>query len=351
MRGLIVDAIAYFNDTSIDGRTRVGAKEIDENYRPKFRMNNAQQLSLYFPNPPPIMVKLYNRLSFLIQVHANNIEAIYHVYAPRTLPINLHMDNFNRFLYPHRYGSVSMFFDEMKDGGTVFPLLACQLQGFSNFGREHQQIERWHYLVNASRMDPDGRDGGYSFRRVESDEADPFRKKTLDMAIEMCENGRAAQQPVVPEMGTAYMWRNYDRKGEDDVRTVHAGCGSSQGLKIIGTFFIRDGPGPFQEQSNFWDLWEPVKDLEEENRRLVEAQSLHYFRLNHMHLLYSSQREVARILGGEKAANELEQMQTKHEESLIVGDTALSVNENLVRLRSLLKDHPWQKILPPEVMF
>lgn len=47
-------------------------------------------------------------------------QAIYHLYEPGALPANLHLDNFNKFLFPHRYASLSVFFDD-DDGGCAAP--------------------------------------------------------------------------------------------------------------------------------------------------------------------------------------------------------------------------------------
>ncbi|CAE7772752.1 unnamed protein product, partial [Symbiodinium pilosum] len=73
---------------------------------------------------------------------------------PSALPANLHLDNFNKYLWPHRFMSVSLFLDDYEDGGTVFPLLLNtfgQSVGTNRVASEHHEIEAWQRALNAER--------------------------------------------------------------------------------------------------------------------------------------------------------------------------------------------------------
>jgi hypothetical protein len=51
------------------------------------------------------MNQLIERVGKIAGVHPNNVEPIYHLYVPATLPSNLHLDNFNKYLRMVRYGN------------------------------------------------------------------------------------------------------------------------------------------------------------------------------------------------------------------------------------------------------
>ena len=186
-------------------------------------MQNREQLSLYFENPPPIMQELYSRIAKLQNIHVSNIEAIYHLYAPGGQAANLHMDNFNKFLFPHRFASSSMFFDDYEDGGTVFPLLVPQDPEKdllnTSVAADTAEVMRWHAQINASR-ETDDPHSNFAGRRVMADETDAFRRRALQEARERCSRAGSARDPVTPKRGSVYIWRNYLANGEDDVRSI-----------------------------------------------------------------------------------------------------------------------------------
>ena len=47
----------------------------------------------------------------------HSLKAIYHLYKPNAELANLHLDNFNKYLWPHRFMSASLFLDDYEDGG------------------------------------------------------------------------------------------------------------------------------------------------------------------------------------------------------------------------------------------
>lgn len=351
VRQLVLDAIVFFNDTARDGAVRPGARALNlgDPRRPRYRMQNERQLSLYFHDPPPVLAELYSRVARIAGVHPSSIEAIYHLYAPGALPANLHLDNFNKFLFPHRFASMSVFFDDAKDGGTVFPLLSRP--GGPAVATEDAEVAAWHDLINSTRMDPAS--DGYAFRRVDEDERHAFRRRALNTAVEMCRAGRAAQEPVVPVRGSAYMWKNYLDNGEDDVRTIHAGCGSSADFKILGTFFVRDWPGPFQEHITFWDALDTREEYIDELQRQLEVQYLHSFRLRHLKDLYRQQREVMYELLGDRGAAWQAARQQLHRESLEQAqmDEEVSATIEQMAQRYSGADIPWTKVVPADRAF
>lgn len=303
------------------------------------------------------MMELYRRIGKLVQVDPSNLEAIYHLYAPGAEPANIHLDNFNKFLFPHRYASISMFFEDQEEGATVFPLLRATDQSpASPVATAQDDIMAWHSLINATRMEP-GSDG-YAYRRVDGSEWHPFRRHAFQAALAMCRGGHETQGPVFPEKGTAYMWKNYLTNGEDDLRTIHAGCGSTTEFKILGTFFLRDWPGPYQEHSSFWDLQEENEkesgmDEVEELRRLVEMSSLQSFRIRHMEELYAEQRKIAKELQGPRAAERLLQQQKQHLRSLLDEDVE---DEATSRIGDLVKNYggteiAWTKVVAADRVF
>uniref|UniRef100_A0A7S4V2Q1 Prolyl 4-hydroxylase alpha subunit domain-containing protein n=1 Tax=Alexandrium monilatum TaxID=311494 RepID=A0A7S4V2Q1_9DINO len=336
VRRLLLDAVLYFNDTWADGTVRPGAERLGlgEAPRPRYRMQQELQLTLFFERPPEVLETLHRRIANVVNVTPAQVEAIYHVYAPGARPSNLHLDNFNAFLYPHRMGSVSVFFDDLEDGGTIFPLLLPHGDGFgtaSEVAWEADEVALWQAQIAESFADPTNIARGYLCRRVQAEESHPFRRRTFEAALAMCRGGRASQHPVLPERGAAYVWRNFAAGGTDDVRTVHAGCGASESFKTLGTLFLRSGPGPFAEHGAFWDPLEELADPTSEKQRQVEMLELQHFRLQHLVSLYELQREAEHQLFGVDAAQRLCARQQVHLSSLL--------NESVARgLRARLGD-------------
>eukprot|EP00913_Durusdinium_trenchii_P031578 g29570.t1 len=271
--------------------------------RPLLRSQDSGHLSFYFIEPPDFMVRMIQRVAKMSGVHPNNVEPIYHIYVPGSVPANLHLDNFNKYLFPHRHLSVSLFLDDYEDGGTVFPLL------LDSFGPSA------------------------AHRRVDKNEDNSFRHRVLKEAQEMCRRGRTAQIPVLPEKlgstirarvrcrrgrsvnsncdvapqrlirkGTMYLWFNYLSNGEDDVRSLHAGCSSSTGYKMIGAFFLRDGSGPFREHDSFWHPVQPRKHEVDELQRQMEMITVLGFRFDHIAALFNLERQAVFELLGAQAA-------------------------------------------------
>ncbi|CAE7224010.1 unnamed protein product [Symbiodinium natans] len=313
LRWLMLEAVIYFGDSSEFVFTRPGALNASSGFgrlgkRPLLRMQDTDQLSFYFPEPPDFLVAMMERVAQTFGVHPNNVEAIYHLYLPSAMPANLHLDNFNKYLWPHRFQSVSLFLDDYEDGGTVFPLL---LDTFGRAGKvshmgvaaEHDEVLAWQQALNDSRNQRVTSDTeAYVHRRVDSNEPSEFRQRVLEAARDMCRHGRAAQAPVLPERGTLYLWFNYLENGEDDVRTIHAGCSSSKEYKMIGTMFLRDGSGPFREHDSFWDFSVGRAHEAEEIRRRLEMVAVARFRFDHIAALFNLERQsVFELHGGAEA--------------------------------------------------
>lgn len=358
VRRLVYDAVVYFNDTSATHEVRQGARALNpgSTLRPRYRMQNERQLSLYFERPPEVMMELYRRVGRVINIDPSNMEAIYHLYAPGALPANVHMDNFNKLLFPHRFASLSVFFEDLEDGGTVFPLYEQRQTAEDEpealpIAVERQEVARWHGLVNATRMDPYS--DGYAYRRVESDESDWFRRRTFEVAGAMCRGGRSKQGLVIPERGTMYIWKNYLANGEDDVRTMHAGCGASKSMKILGTLFMRDWPGPYQEHNSFWDPLIQREDRVEELQRELEGNALQSFRIRNLKELYEQQRKAMAELQGPRAAAWLQNKQRKHLDSLMEEQVD---EDSRARIEAMADRYSgaqitWSKVAPAEGLF
>ncbi|CAK9067302.1 Uncharacterized protein SCF082_LOCUS34089, partial [Durusdinium trenchii] len=318
IRFLMLEALIYFGDTSPWVALRPGAdvlqnasEEMHQRFgdlgaRPLLRSQDSGHLSFYFIEPPDFMVRMIQRVAKMSGVHPNNVEPIYHIYVPGSVPANLHLDNFNKYLFPHRHLSVSLFLDDYEDGGTVFPLLLDSFGGTggsSLLALEHEEIESWQRVLNEERMLQVANDAhAYAHRRVDKNEDNSFRHRVLKEAQEMCRRGRTAQIPVLPEKGTMYLWFNYLSNGEDDVRSLHAGCSSSTGYKMIGAFFLRDGSGPFREHDSFWHPVQPRKHEVDELQRQMEMITVLGFRFDHIAALFNLERQAVFELLGAQAA-------------------------------------------------
>eukprot|EP00929_Paragymnodinium_shiwhaense_P084345 TRINITY_DN45090_c0_g1_i2.p2 TRINITY_DN45090_c0_g1~~TRINITY_DN45090_c0_g1_i2.p2 ORF type:complete len:398 (+),score=83.14 TRINITY_DN45090_c0_g1_i2:181-1374(+) len=312
----LVDAIVFFNDSNpTTGWRRPGSTLPEQRGMPRYRLQSQGQVSFHFAQPTKEMHAMYHRLADMSQISVNNVEAIYHMYLPGYLPTNLHLDNFNSLLFPHRVSSFSVFFDDLPDGGTVFPLALVDGSVPDHIVANDAAVKKWHERLNLSRMDPGS--AAYAYRRVEADETDAFRREVMEKALQMCRGGGAMQFPVVPEKGTAYYWRNYLANGEDDPRAIHAGCGASTEVKMMATLFLRDGPGPFDEHQAFWSPHEEVQDEINERFRAVEMQGLQVFRLMALRRLYTIQQDVAEANGGYEAQQAVAHRLYYHWESLV----------------------------------
>merc|ERR1711924_329555 len=166
-----------------------------------------------------------------------------------------------------------------------------------------------------SRVDPWA--DPYSYRRVDGNEHNAFRRSVLHAAMDMCKGGGALQAPAIPQKGTAYFWRNHHWNGEDDVRSIHAGCGAAASIKTMATVFFRDGPGPFEEQSGFLSPHEAYEDASGETFRQIQLQGIQLFRLRCLQRLYEMQQEGAELQGGPDAREVVRALQEKHWESLL----------------------------------
>ncbi|CAE7376842.1 unnamed protein product [Symbiodinium sp. CCMP2592] len=334
LRWLMLEALIYFGDSSEMVTTRPGSVNSSSGFgnlgkRPLMRMQDPDQLSFYFqetkrfcgvglgcqisidvpqPEPPDFMIAMMQRVGTMVGVHPNNVEAIYHLYKPNAELANLHLDNFNKYLWPHRFMSASLFLDDYEDGGTVFPLFLDTISGDGDVGvssvaQEHDEVRAWQRALNDARMHRVASDTeAYAHRRVDSGEPGEFRQRVLQAAKDMCRLGRPAQIPVLPAKGTMYLWFNYLDNGEDDVRTIHAGCSSSASYKMIGTMFLRDGSGPFREHDSFWNPTVKKVDKAEEVRRTIEATQASHFRFSHIAALFDLERQsVFELHGGAEA--------------------------------------------------
>lgn len=343
LRRIVLDSIVFFNDTSISGEMRHGGRmlEFQREVTPTYHMPNEMQVSLSFPRPPAVMCRLYERLAQQVGAHTDNIEAIYHLYAPGAMPTNLHLDNFNAALFPHRVASFSVFLEDLEDGGTVFPLLLAGTGGpearapASPVALEDEEVARWAArLGNATSPGSLGlRAGGYADRRVEADEAEPFLARALAAARVLCSGGRRLQEPAVPERGTAYMWWNTRPDGTEDPRSAHAACGARRDLKVLVTVFVRDAPGPFGH-GGFWD---PLVERPEvggaETQRRLEMQQFQDFRLFHLERLYHAQGRAVLELAGIEAAGRLVEEQKLHQRALAADE----VHHELLRRQDDLR--------------
>ncbi|CAE7768074.1 unnamed protein product [Symbiodinium sp. CCMP2456] len=319
LRWLMLEALIYFGDSSEMVTTRPGSVNSSSGFgnlgkRPLMRMQDPDQLSFYFQEPPDFMIAMMQRVGAMVGVHPNNVEAIYHLYKPNAELANLHLDNFNKYLWPHRFMSASLFLDDYEDGGTtgtegtVFPLFLDTISGdgevgVSSVAQEHDEVRAWQRALNDAPMHSVASDTeAYAHRRVDSREPGEFRQRVLQAAKDMCRLGRPAQIPVLPAKGTMYLWFNYLDNGEDDVRTIHAGCSSSASYKMIGTMFLRDGSGPFREHDSFWNPAVKKEDEAEEARRTIEATQASHFRFHHIPALFDLERQsVFELHGGAEA--------------------------------------------------
>lgn len=322
LRRALLDAVVFFNSSGANVTSYAEFQSPFAAVRPVYRMQNERHLTVFFPHPTATMEVLYKRVAAVLGVPHYNVEAVYHLYAPGAPFANLHLDNFNAALHPHRLYSFTVFLDHMEDGGTVFPLLLKGMNGddipASPAAMEENEVDRWQDLLNRSFARQ--RDGGYAFRILDTEnfgrdekEWHAFARRTVDAARVLCDGGAYTQFPVVPERGTAYMWSNYKTSGEDDVRTIHAGCGSSRSFKMIVTIWIRDAAGPFVEQEAFWD---PLDESGGQDffglQRRMEQQQLQDFRLYFLQQLYHLQREATFDVEGPEAAERETQAQQQH---------------------------------------
>eukprot|EP00439_Symbiodinium_sp_Y106_P075152 s416_g14.t2 len=340
-----LEALIYFGDSSEMVTTRPGFVNSSSGFgnlgkRPLMRMQDPDQLSFYFQEPPDFMIAMMQRVGTMFGVHPNNVEAIYHLYKPNAELANLHLDNFNKYLWPHRFMSASLFLDDYEDGGTVFPLSrgthcpalrpTCGLifaprcccgdgdVGVSSVAQDHDEVRAWQRALNDARMHRVASDTeAYAHRRVDSREPGEFRQRVLQAAKDMCRLGRPAQIPVLPAKGTMYLWFNYLDNGEDDVRTIHAGCSSSASYKMIGTMFLRDGSGPFREHDSFWNPTVKKGDEAEEVRRTIEATQASHFRFSHIAALFDLERQSVFELHGGAEAVRLARFQHRYTAVLI----------------------------------
>lgn len=195
--------------------------------------------------------------------------------------------------------SASVFFDTLEDGGTVFPLLNLtsgdKIEGTSDLTLSFTELAYWQSSLGKLHVDPNG----YGLRRVDAGSSHPFQVRAWETAQAMCNGGAAKQRPVTPRQGSVYIWNNHLSNGVDDLRAIHAGCGSKKHMKVMGTFFIREGPGPFPENKDWWDPAGPeLPFITDELKRQTDALVVQNFRLKHLNYLYEDLLDIAFELGG-----------------------------------------------------
>lgn len=296
------------------------------------------------------MNQLIERVGKIAGVHPNNVEPIYHLYVPATLPSNLHLDNFNKYLFPHRYLSVSLFLDDHEDGGTVFPLMLDSFGdtgGSTTLALDNDEVQKWQWVLNEERLQQVRNDSeAYAHRRVDLDEPMGFRHRLLEAAQLMCRSGRMAQMPVLPEKGTMYLWFNYLPNGEDDVRSIHAGCSSSVSYKMLGAFFLRDAAGPFPEHDSFWHPSKVRQQANDELQRQVEMMAVNAFRFDHIAALFNMERHAVFELHGAAEAVRLATFHHEYAQQLVqreVGYSWRSDLNDIIDEHGLDAEVPWYR--------
>eukprot|EP00928_Gymnodinium_smaydae_P055198 TRINITY_DN38794_c0_g1_i1.p1 TRINITY_DN38794_c0_g1~~TRINITY_DN38794_c0_g1_i1.p1 ORF type:complete len:370 (-),score=61.95 TRINITY_DN38794_c0_g1_i1:130-1239(-) len=261
----------------------------------RYRMMDESRVAVQFKDAPPAILRLLTaRAADLLGVPLENVETLLSLSGPSLYGAaltNVHLDNYDASVWPHRVSSMSVFLSDVEGGPTVFPL-ALPHPGVSNCSAispsaaEHTSVSTWQRQLNDVRMQSNV--VGAWGRRVERADADPFRARVFSDAEALCRQSSGAERSEKltgceraraslfrARVGEAYAWKNYDRFGEDDVRAMHGGCSPLVGLKPLLTFFARDAGGPFGEQEGFWD--QPVEDPE-----VLEFFHLVAFRVRHM---------------------------------------------------------------------
>ncbi|CAJ1364982.1 unnamed protein product [Effrenium voratum] len=163
----------------------------------------------------------------------------------------------------------------------------------------------------------------------------------------MCRHGRAAQMPVLPEKGTMYLWFNYLQNGEDDVRTIHAGCSARNDYKMLGAFFLRDASGPFREHEAFWHPFQRREHQVQETQRQMEIITVQKFRLNHIAALFELERKAVFELHGGQAAVRLASFHQEYARRLLHDDLEKLIKrqyESMVSEHGLTAEVRWSMV-------